>query len=52
VRLVLSHIPIEKTILTNIQAEGKFTTEGGGKYINILIIIKHFSLREVFLDRI
>ena len=31
VRLVLSHIPIEKTILTNIQAEGKFTTEGGGK---------------------
>jgi hypothetical protein len=31
VRLVLSHIPIEKTILTNTQAEGRFTTEGGGK---------------------
>lgn len=32
VRLVLSHIPIEKTILgNNIQGEGRFTSEGGGK---------------------
>jgi hypothetical protein len=31
VRLVLSHIPIEKTIIGNIQGEGKFTSEGGGK---------------------
>lgn len=31
-RLILSHIPIEKTILGgNIQGEGKFTSEGGGK---------------------
>jgi len=38
VRLVLSHIPIEKTIMGNVQGEGRFTSEGGGK--------------EVFLDRI
>lgn len=31
VRLVLSHIPIEKTILGGVQGEGKFTSEGGGK---------------------
>ena len=31
VRLVLSHIPIEKTIIGNIQGEGRFTSEGGGK---------------------
>jgi len=31
VRLVLSHIPIEKTIIGNIIGEGKFTSEGGGK---------------------
>ena len=31
IRLVLSHIPIEKTIISNIIGEGKFTQEGGGK---------------------
>ena len=31
VRLVLSHIPIEKTILANVQGEGRFTQDGGGK---------------------
>jgi len=31
VRLVLSHIPIEKTIMGNVQGEGRFTSEGGGK---------------------
>jgi hypothetical protein len=31
VRLVLSHIPIEKTIIGNVQGEGRFTSEGGGK---------------------
>ncbi len=31
VRLVLSHIPIEKTIIGTIQGEGRFTSEGGGK---------------------
>lgn len=38
IRLVLSHIPIEKTILGNVQGEGRFTSEGGGK--------------DLFLDRI
>ena len=32
VRLVLSHIPIEKTILGTAQGEGRFTSSGGGKY--------------------
>ena len=31
VRLILSHVPIEKTILGNVIGEGKFTSEGGGK---------------------
>jgi hypothetical protein len=32
VRLILSHIPIEKTILGNGGVgEGKFTSQGGGK---------------------
>lgn len=31
VRLVLSHIPIERTIMSHIQGEGRFTSEGGGK---------------------
>ena len=32
VRLVLSHIPIEKTIIGgNAQGEGRFTSQGGGK---------------------
>jgi hypothetical protein len=31
VRLILSHIPIEKTILGSVIGEGKFTSEGGGK---------------------
>lgn len=30
VRLILSHIPIEKTVVGNVNAEGKFTQEGGG----------------------
>ena len=30
VRLILSHIPIEKTLLGVGKAEGKFTSEGGG----------------------
>lgn len=38
VRLILSHIPIEKTILGSVIGEGKFTSEGGGK--------------DLFLDRI
>ena len=33
VRLVLSHIPIEKTIGGSIKAEGRFTSEGGGRYL-------------------
>ena len=34
VRLILSHIPIEKTVLgKNLPGEGRFTCEGGGKYI-------------------
>jgi hypothetical protein len=31
VRLVLSHIPIEKTLAGHVEAEGRFTREGGGK---------------------
>jgi len=30
VRLILSHIPIEKTVVGNVNAEGRFTQEGGG----------------------
>lgn len=35
VRLILSYIPIEKTIINKPSAEGKFTSEGGGKYFNL-----------------
>lgn len=31
VRLVLSHIPIEKTLHGAVEAEGRFTRDGGGK---------------------
>jgi Ca2+-binding EF-hand superfamily protein len=31
VRLVLTHVPIEKTVLGHVEAEGRFTREGGGK---------------------
>lgn len=39
IRLVLSHIPIEKTIISNIQGEGKFTQEGGGKYYSFFNLL-------------
>lgn len=38
VRLVLSHIPIENTIVGSVKGEGRFTSQGGGN--------------QVFLDRI
>lgn len=31
IRLVLSHIPIEKTILFKAKEEGAYTSQGGGR---------------------